>query len=74
VLQPVLVRRRSVTTPAEEADTAAEADQPLSDSTGSAATVSATPHPTYQVVAGERRVRAARLAGIREIPAIICSY
>jgi ParB family chromosome partitioning protein len=28
----------------------------------------------YCLVAGERRVRAARLAGIDEIPAIICSY
>jgi len=30
--------------------------------------------PEYCVVAGERRVRAARLAGIREIPAIVCTF
>jgi len=30
--------------------------------------------PSYCLVAGERRVRAARMAGIERIPAIICSY
>jgi len=43
----------------------------------------ATQHPdsqaspsavTYCVVAGERRVRAARLAGLPEVPALICTY
>ncbi len=28
----------------------------------------------YSVVAGERRVRAARLAGLAEVPALICTY
>jgi len=32
------------------------------------------PIPEFCLVAGERRVRAAHLAGIEEIPAIICSY
>jgi ParB family chromosome partitioning protein len=29
---------------------------------------------SYSVVAGERRVRAARLASLKEVPALVCSY
>ncbi|HOX26818.1 MAG TPA: ParB/RepB/Spo0J family partition protein [Candidatus Krumholzibacteria bacterium] len=32
------------------------------------------PLPRYVVVAGERRVRAARLAGLNDVPAVTCSY
>ncbi|AEJ20884.1 ParB/RepB/Spo0J family partition protein [Gracilinema caldarium] len=36
--------------------------------------VEETPDGTYIIVAGERRSRAARLAGLREVPAIIRNY
>jgi ParB family chromosome partitioning protein len=58
ILQPVLVRQL------QGGETAAQHP----DSRVSASTVS------YCVVAGERRVRAARLAGLTEVPALVCSY
>ncbi|MFQ3547114.1 MAG: ParB/RepB/Spo0J family partition protein [Termitinemataceae bacterium] len=36
--------------------------------------VEALPDGSYQIVAGERRSRAARMAGLREVPAIIRNY
>jgi ParB family chromosome partitioning protein len=74
ILQPVLVRRLA---PGETAV------GPLPKQAGSAAATSevgtsktpiAGSGPRYFLVAGERRVRAARLAGVEEIPAIVCSY
>ena len=58
ILQPVLVRRL------EDGETALAHPHGLKP----AAALS------YCVVAGERRVRAARLAGLAEVPALICSY
>lgn len=58
ILQPVLVRR-------VEGGTGA---QPHPDSSTAAADL------RFCVVAGERRVRAARLAGLAEVPALVCSY
>ena len=65
VLQPVLVRRLNDDEP-----------QPLSlesrmDPDGD---VVVDKSLRYCLVAGERRVRAAHLAGIEEIPALVCSY
>lgn len=60
VLQPVLVREL---TPAEATRLGGE---------GEAGT--ARVGPRFVVVAGERRVRAARLAGLPTVPAIVCTY
>ncbi|HPF70181.1 MAG TPA: ParB/RepB/Spo0J family partition protein [Candidatus Krumholzibacteria bacterium] len=58
ILQPVLVRRLE---PGQKAKQHPESTAPASTL-------------AYSVVAGERRVRAARLAGLAEVPALICSY
>ncbi len=58
VLQPVLVRKLS----------GGESARQHPDSLAPAAGL------LYSVVAGERRVRASRLAGLTDIPVLICSY
>ncbi len=58
VLQPVLIRQLG---PGDKAQQHPESKAP-------AATV------TYSVVAGERRVRASRIAGLKEIPVLVCTY
>ncbi|MCB1184005.1 ParB/RepB/Spo0J family partition protein [bacterium] len=58
VLQPVLVRPLA----------AGEKAQPHPDSTTPAAQLA------YVVVAGERRVRASRLAGLAKVPVLTCTY
>lgn len=58
ILQPVLVRRL------RDGETA----QQHPDSEAPAERV------IYSVVAGERRVRAGRLAGLKDIPALLCTY
>jgi ParB family chromosome partitioning protein len=58
VLQPVLVRRLKVT----------EGEDGISPA------MLRGPGASYRLVAGERRVRAAKLAGVQEIPAIVCTY
>ena len=64
VLQPVLVRHLVA---GERPPLRLEERLDPDDRTGG-------PAPEFCLVAGERRVRAARLAGIEEIPAIVCSY
>jgi len=58
VIQPVLVRKMG----------SSESIRQHPDSAASADSI------VYSVVAGERRVRAAWLAGLTEIPALVCSY
>ena len=58
ILQPVLVRRLGFGESATQ--------HPDSDSSPSSL--------KYSVVAGERRVRAARLAGLAIVPALVCTY
>ncbi len=58
ILQPVLVRKLG---PGENA-----IQHPDSEALPS--------ELRYSVVAGERRVRAARLAGLQEVPALVCTY
>ncbi|MFH1843012.1 MAG: ParB/RepB/Spo0J family partition protein [bacterium] len=69
LLQPVLVRRCRTgegvpmdATPGG-AQIAARVDATQAESS-----------PRYMLVAGERRIRAARLAGLEEVPAIICTF
>jgi len=65
VLQPVLVRHLLPEEPAPLR---------LSERLETGADVSRVPAPIYCLVAGERRVRAAAMAGVARIPAIVCSY
>lgn len=58
ILQPILVRKVE----------AGEDAQPHPDSSTPSSELK------YCVVAGERRARAARMAGLSEIPALICTY
>ncbi len=58
ILQPVLVRKLGSGEKATQ--------HPDSESTPS--------RLKFSVVAGERRVRAARLAGLKEVPALVCTY
>ena len=74
VLQPVLVRRLEIDEAARfrrdwiPSDPSDHPDRPDRSGAGGEEL------PAYCVVAGERRVRAARLAGLDEVPALICTY
>jgi ParB family chromosome partitioning protein len=86
VLQPILVRLVALDEeglPALQAaagsdpafmDRRTDAPDDLDDPESTGGAQSSHAEPEYRLVAGERRVRAARLAGLREVPAIICTY
>ena len=58
IMQPILVRRLS------DADAQIKRSQMAPESGGAG-------HPVYEIIAGERRFRAARLAGLDSVPVLV---
>jgi ParB family chromosome partitioning protein len=63
IMQPILVRRLS------EADSQARRAEQLAQ--GVPGVDAQTPRPVYEIIAGERRFRAARLAGLDSVPVLV---
>jgi ParB family transcriptional regulator, chromosome partitioning protein len=76
VVQPVVVRPLAPESPARAAEDAGHSSGAAPDAAGHTPPApggAGAPGPRFELIAGERRLRAARLAGLESIPALVRS-